>query len=194
MMAHTASPSAAITARKISAQRASMGKAITIDPSTTKGERSSSRSAIFTPVWAWLTSLVIRVIIAGTPTRSTSGKDSAVRRLNSACRTSAANPVAAFAAKNWATTAMPSPTRPSAIKRAHIRQTCPALPAPMPRSMIEATTSGTNRSNSASSILNSGASIHSLRYFLRYCSIAPPKREDEKRPPRRTFPSLRHPL
>ena len=142
-----------------------MVKAITMAPSTTKGERSSSRRAMFTPVWAWFTSLVMRVIIAGTPTRSTSGKDRAVRFSNSAWRTSAAKPVAALAAKYWAVTAAARPTSPSATSTPHIRQMWPPSPAPMPLSMIDATTSGTSRSNAASSILNSGAQTHSLRYF-----------------------------
>ena len=168
MMPHTTANSAAITAANTSAMRESMVKAITMAPSTTKGERSSSRRAMFTPVWAWFTSLVMRVIIADTPTRSTSGKDSAVSRPNSARRTSAAKPVAARAAKYCATTAAASPTSPSATSTAHIRHMCPGLFPPMPRSMIDATTSGTSRSNAASSILNSGASTHSFLYFFRY--------------------------
>ena len=163
--------STAITAAKISATRVSMVKAMTIAPNTTKGERSISLSAMFTPVWAWLTSLVMRVIIADVPSRSTSEKDSPDSRSNSAWRTSAAKYVAARAAKYCAVMAAARPSRPSRISTPHIRQTCPPSAAPMPRSMIDATTSGTNSSSVASNILKSGAQMHSILYFFRYLSI-----------------------
>ena len=61
MMPKTITHSTAITPAKISAQPASIVKAMIIAPKTTNGERSSRRSVRFTPVCTWLTSLVMRV-------------------------------------------------------------------------------------------------------------------------------------
>ena len=109
----------------------------------------------------------MRVIMADAPRRSTSEKDSPASLSNSAWRTSAAKPVAERAAKYCAVIAAASPATPSSTSTPHMRQMWPPLPAPMPLSMIDATTSGTKSSNVASNILNSGAQIHSMRYFFR---------------------------
>ena len=70
MMPNTTADSAAMTATKIHAHRASIVNAITIAPNTTNGERRNSRSVMLTPVCARLTSLVMRVIIVDVPISS----------------------------------------------------------------------------------------------------------------------------
>ena len=83
---------------------------------------------------------------------------------NSSCRTFAANPTAAFAAKYCAVMEHTSPIRPSAAMTRHIRAIYPRSPFAIPISIIRAMTSGTNSSKSASSSLNSGAQTDSFRY------------------------------
>ena len=68
----TASASSGMRARKISAVFTSTVKAITIAPITTKGERSSRRSVMFTPVCTWFMSVVIRLMSVGVPSVSSS--------------------------------------------------------------------------------------------------------------------------
>ena len=167
MMPNTTSDSAAMTATKISALRVSIVKAMIIAPNTTNGERKNSRSVMFTPVCAWLTSLVMRVIIFDVPSASMLENDRLCRCENSAWRTPVAKPVAALAEKYCAVTELTSPISPSATINSTMRTISPRSPPPMPSSMMTCITSGTISSNDASSILNSGASTHSFRYFLR---------------------------
>ena len=67
MMPNTTMDSSGIVTTNTSAALTSMVNAITIAPNTTKGERSSSRSARFRPDCTWLMSLVMRVIRVSTP-------------------------------------------------------------------------------------------------------------------------------
>ena len=67
MIPNTIKLSTRISPRKIKAAWASMVKAITMAPSTTKGDRSSSRSPKFTPFCSWLISDVIRVTMVELP-------------------------------------------------------------------------------------------------------------------------------
>ena len=72
MIEKTIAQSTAMTAAKMSAQRTSIVKAITIAPKTTNGERSSRRRHMFTPDCTWLTSLVMRVMSVDVPSVSSS--------------------------------------------------------------------------------------------------------------------------
>ena len=83
---------------------------------------------------------------------------------NSSCRTFAANPTAAFAAKYCAVMEQISPISPSAAMTRHILTMYPRSPFAIPISMIRAMTSGTNSSKSASSSLNNGPQTDSFRY------------------------------
>ena len=163
MMPNTTAASAAMANTKISAHFTSMVKAMTIAPNTTKGERRNRRSVMFTPVCAWLTSLVRRVIIVETPISSMLEKDRLSRCSNSAWRTPVAKPVAALAEKYCAVMELTRPTAASAASTSAMRRMNGLSPMPMPRSMMAAITSGTSSSKDASSILNSGASTHSRR-------------------------------
>ena len=83
---------------------------------------------------------------------------------NSSWRRRVENPVAAFAAKYCAVIEQTSPMTPSAIKSMHILTMYGLFDPPIPWSITAAITSGTNSSNSASSILNKGASTVSFSY------------------------------
>ena len=138
-----------------------------IAPNTIKGERKKRRKKRLTPVCSWLTSPVRRLMSVGTPRRSISEKESACACAKTLLRTDAAKPVAAFAEKNCAVTATPKPTSPSRIISSTRRVMNALSPAARPTSMMDATTMGTNSSNTASSSLKNGAKKHSLRYFFK---------------------------
>ena len=109
-MPNTTKDSAAITTTKINAQRTSMVNAITVAPSTIKGDRKNRRNARFTPFCVWVTSLVIRVINEERPKVSSSEKLKLWIFPNRLLRSSLPKPVAARAAKNWAVIAITIPT------------------------------------------------------------------------------------
>ena len=75
-----------------------MVNAMTVAPSTMNGERKNRRSTRFTPDWAWLMSLVRRVMSVAVPMRSSAENGSACKCENAACRSCVANPAAARAA------------------------------------------------------------------------------------------------
>ena len=67
MMPKTTMLSSGIVTTKTIAACQSIVKAMTIAPKTTNGERSSRRSARFTPDCTWLMSLVMRVMSVPVP-------------------------------------------------------------------------------------------------------------------------------
>ena len=70
MMPNTTTDSTGMAAANHSAARLSTVKAMIIAPNTTKGERSSRRSARFRPVCTWFISEVMRVMMVEVPTVS----------------------------------------------------------------------------------------------------------------------------
>ena len=144
-----------------------MVNAIISAPNTTKGLRSSSRRPMFTPVCTWLMSVVNRVIMVSAPRVSSSVKENFWMWSNTAWRKSAAKPVLALAAKNWAVMLHAKPSSAMAISsRKHCTSTprfCPATPT----LIIRATTRGTSKSNTTSSSLNSGARMLCAVYRFR---------------------------
>ncbi len=119
---NTTRDSNGIVTTKIIADLKSMVNAITIAPNTIKGERRNRRSTMLTPDWAWLMSLVSRVISVAVPALSISEKENVWIWANSSCRTRLPNPTAAFAAKYWAVTEHKSPISPKATMTRHIRR------------------------------------------------------------------------
>ena len=81
---------------------------------------------------------------------------------NSAERSFVANPTAAFALKYCAVTALMSPTAARSTSTSPILMIWAVSLCAMPRSMMDAMTSGTISSKEASSILNSGARMLSF--------------------------------
>ena len=70
MMPNTTTDSTGMAAANHSAARLSTVKAMSIAPNTTKGERSSRRSARFRPVCTWFISEGMRVMMVEVPTVS----------------------------------------------------------------------------------------------------------------------------
>ena len=79
-------------------------------------------------------------------------------------------PVAALAAKNCATIVQQNPQTAIAISNKKRVMIYVLSPVAMPLSIIAATIIGTTKSKHDSSILNSGAIIDSILYFLKYGS------------------------
>ena len=144
----------------------SIVNAIIAAPNTINGERKKSLNAMFTPDCSWFISLVIRVIIVDVPIPSISVNESDSICLNKAYRRLAANPVAAFAAKNCAVIEHVSPIIASSTKIPPYLNIYPLSFNAIPLSIIDAITRGTARSKHASSSLKNGPSIHSLVYSL----------------------------
>ena len=105
---------------------------------------------------------VILVIIVEVPSVSISVKDRLWICPNRACFNFVEKPTAAFAAKYCAVMEQTSPTIPRLIRIRPMRSTYPLSPVVIPLSMMAATTSGTNSSKAASSILKRGASADSF--------------------------------
>ena len=86
------------------------------------GLRRNSRSAMFTPFCTWLISLVMRVMSVLVPAVSISEKPSVWIWANSICRSPAAQPTAARAAKYWAVTLQARPISASSTSSPHRRR------------------------------------------------------------------------
>ena len=119
MMAKTMAKSTGIVTTKMSAERTSIVNAMIIEPNTTIGERSSSRSVRLRPVCTWFMSLVIRVTSVAGPMVSSSAYDSDWICAKSAWRRLAVAPVAALAEKYCAQVALAKPHRPRPTSSRH---------------------------------------------------------------------------
>ena len=105
----------------------------------------------------------MRVISVETPSVSSSEKESDWMCAISSCRSPVEVPMAARAAKYCAVKEQSSPMSAISTSRPQRVQMYVVSPPAIPTLMMSATTIGTSRSNVASSILNRGARMLSLR-------------------------------
>ena len=117
---NTTTDSSGMVTTNTSAALTSMVKAITIAPNTTNGERSSRRSARFTPDCTWLMSLVMRVMRVLTPSLSCCAKLSDWMCAKHAERILVAKPTDARAAKYCAVMEHTRPITASATSTPHM--------------------------------------------------------------------------
>ena len=160
---NTMTDSRSIVNTNITDTRAFTAKAIIIAPNTIKGERRNRRRNRLSPFCTWFMSPVMRVISVSSPIASRREASSAYICAIRSRRIRAAQPVAARAAKYCAAKLHTRPVSASASSRKKHCFITAGLLSPMPTFIMRATISGTNRSNSASSILNAGASMLSRR-------------------------------
>lgn len=151
-----------IAATNTSAAFTSIVNAIIIAPNTINGERRNSRSTMLIPFCTWLISLVILVTSVDVPSVSISVNENVWICANKLCLIPVAAPTAALALKYCAVMAHTSPMIASSISIRHICIMYPLSALTIPLSITDDTTSGTNSSNIASSILKSGARTHSF--------------------------------
>ena len=162
MIPNTISASTGIAATNTSAAFTSIVNAIIIAPNTINGERRNSRSTMLIPFCTWLISLVILVTSVDVPSVSISVNENVWICANKLCLIPVAAPTAALALKYCAVMAHTSPMIARSISIRHICIMYPLSALTIPLSITDDTTSGTNSSNIASSILKSGARTHSF--------------------------------
>ncbi len=122
MMPKTTIESTGIVTTKIRAAFTFTVKAMIMAPKTMKGERRKRRRVMLTPAWAWLISLVIRVIRVELPRLSSFEKERLPICSKTACLSLVEKPTAAFAEKYWA---VREEVSPMTARRRRIRHILP---------------------------------------------------------------------